>query len=305
MKRYFFFLFLGVVCICKSYAQSTPQDSLDVIERQRIELRDQQARLKAKQDSLVNERLRIEQQQNAKRQQELLKQQEMLKTETQPQQPIIYTYQQGPANVTPAGKAKNIIGLVPIQLFITGVEVFYERVISKRASLQWNVGYHTMENYPDTYSNGTINTNNTSSSDKLGTAFLPYKDRVACSGFRIQMQYKSYIFQEADVLRKLHIGPSLLYKQDEMTFMTNYNNSYSAPYTPIYNQFFAQAITGAVDVGYNIKFLRYFSIDPFIGFSYTVPLTGKGEANKVHVDFVNPYKQGMLLRTGFTIGYMF
>lgn len=303
MRQYFLIVFLGVSCISKSYAQSTSQDSLDIIERQRIELRDQQARLKAKQDSLVNERLRIEQKQNALRQQELLKQQEMLKT--QPQQQVTYTYQQPPAQIVSSRKAKNIIGLVPIQIFVTGVEVFYERAISKRNSLQWNVGYHSMENYPEAYSNGTINTYNTSHSDKLGTAFLPYKDRVACSGVRIQMQYKSYIFEEAGVLRKLHIGPSILYKQDEMTFMTNYSSAASVPYLPIYEQFFAQAITGAVDIGYNIKFLRYFSIDPFVGFSYTVPLTGKAESSKVHVDFVNPYKQGLLLRTGFTIGYIF
>ena len=68
MKVYFLLAFLGAFGICNSYAQSTSQDSLEVIERQRIELRDQQARLKAKQDSLVNERLRIEQQRNSQRQ---------------------------------------------------------------------------------------------------------------------------------------------------------------------------------------------------------------------------------------------
>jgi hypothetical protein len=300
MKVFFLLAFLGVVGIYDLYAQSTTQDSLDVIERQRRELRDQQARLKAKQDSLVIERLRIEQQQNSQRQQELQKQQELLKTQQQPQ--VIY---QQPAAVIPQRYVKNIVGLVPVHMFITGVEVFYERAISKKNSLQWNIGYHNMEKFPDTYSNGTINTNNTSSSAKLGTAFLPDKDKVACSGFRIQMQYKSYIFQEVGVLRKLHIGPSLLYKQDEMTIMTNYNSSTSISYTPIYEQFFAQAITGAVDVGYNIKFLRFFSLDPFVGFSYTVPLTGKVESNKVNVDFINPYKQGLLLRTGVTIGYTF
>ena len=90
-----------------------------------------------------------------------------------------------------------------------------------------------------------------------------------------------------------------------MTIMTNYISNPSSAYTPVYNQFFAQALTGAIDVGFNIHFLRYFSIDPFVGFSYTVPMTGKIESNNVHIDFLNPYKQGLLLRTGFTLGYTF
>jgi len=302
MRVYFFTVFLAASVLYSAQAQTT-QDSLNVIERQRIELRDQQARLKAKQDSLVNERLRLEQHQTSQQQQDLQKQQEQLAPS--PQQPIIYTYQQTPsASTVVKREVKNIVGLSPIHMFITGVEVFYERLISKHSSLQWSFGYHNMENYPDVDANGNVNTYNDNSS-KLGTAFLANKDRVACSGLRVQMQYKSYLFQEAGALRKLHIGPSLLYKQDEMTFMTNYNNSSYPTYPPTYQQYFAQALTGAVDVGYNIHILRYFSIDPFIGFSYTVPLTGKTEVNKVHVDFLNPYKQGLILRTGVTIGYTF
>jgi len=304
MRVFFLLVFLGVVSLKTSLAQTTSQDSLNAIERQRIELRDQQARLKAKQDSLVNERLRIEQQQTLQKKQEVQKQHEQLNP---PQAPVVYTYQQPAKNTIPKRDLKNIVGLVPIHMFITGIEVFYERAISSTSSFQWNVGYHNMERYPDTQDNGTINinSNDNSSSIKPGSAFLPDRNKVACSGFRVQMQYKSYIFQEAGVLKKLHIGPSLLYKQDEMTFMTNYISNPSVSYTPVYEQYFAQAVTGAVDVGFNIHFLRYFSIDPFVGFSYTVPLTGKIESNKVHVDFINPYKQGLLLRTGFTLGYTF
>lgn len=305
MRVFFLLVFFGVLIFNTSKAQTTSQDSLDAIERQRMELRDQQARLKTKQDSLVNERLRIEQQQTLRKQQEVQKQQEQLKPQTQA--PVVYAYQQPVTNITPKREVKNIVGLVPIHMFITGIEVFYERAISRKSSFQWNVGYHNMERYPDTYSNGTVNTSTSenSSSIKIGTAFLPDKNKVACSGFRVQMQYRSYIFQEVGVLKKLHIGPSLLYKQDEMTIMTNYVSYSYTPYTPVYEQYFAQALTGAIDVGFNIHFLRYFSIDPFVGFSYTVPLTGKIESNKVHIDFLNPYKQGLLLRTGFTIGYTF
>lgn len=305
MRVFFLLVFFGVLSFKPTLAQTTSQDSLNAIERQRIELRDQQARLKAKQDSLVNERLRIEQQQTLKKQQEVQKQQEQLYTPSQA--PVIYTYQQPATNTVQKRDVKNIVGLVPIHMFITGIEVFYERAVSNKSSLQLNFGYHNMERYPDTQDNGTvnINSNDNSSSMKLGSAFLPDRNKVACSGFRVQLQYKSYIFQEAGVLKKLHIGPSLLYKQDEMTIMTNYISNPSVSYTPVYEQYFAQALTGAIDVGFNIHFLRYFSIDPFVGFSYSVPLTGKVESNKVHIDFLNPYKQGLLLRTGFTLGYTF
>lgn len=295
MKVCFFISFLAVTFFYSAQAQTT-QDSLNIIERQRIELREQQARLKAKQDSLVNERLRIEQQQT------LQQQQQQQQQNNPPSQPV-YTYYQ-PDQSSSKREVKNIIGLAPLHMFITGVELFYERALSTHSSLQWNVGYHYMDNFPETDGNGNVNTYGNSTT-RLGSAFLPNKDRVACSGVRVQMQYKSYLFQEAGALRKLHIGPSLLYKQDEMTIMTNYNNSSYSSYTPIYEQFFAQALTGAVDVGYNIHFLRYFNVDPFVGFSYTVPLTGKAEVNKVHVDFLNPYKQGLILRTGVTIGYTF
>ncbi|MDF2455295.1 MAG: hypothetical protein K0R51_1288 [Cytophagaceae bacterium] len=301
MRVCFLISFLVAIVFYSAQAQ-TIQDSLSTIERQRIELRDQQARLKAKQDSLVNERVLLERRQATQQQQGLQKQQEQLNA--QPKQQIIYTYQQPSSSTILKREVKNIIGLAPLHIFITGVEVFYERSISKHSSLQWNVGYHNMDYYPETDNNGNVNTYN-SSSDRPAAVFLTNRNKVASSGIRVQMQYKSYLFQEAGALRKLHIGPSLLYKQDELTIMTNYNNSSYSSYTPIYEQFFAQALTGAVDVGYNIHFLRYFSVDPFVGFSYTVPLTGKAEVNKVHVDFLNPYKQGLILRTGVTIGYTF
>ncbi|MDB5274864.1 MAG: hypothetical protein JWO58_3231 [Chitinophagaceae bacterium] len=85
-----------------------------------------------------------------------------------------------------------------------------------------------------------------------------------------------------------------------------HDHNYSSNGSPIqYDRYFAEAVVPGVDIGYQLKLLRYFSVSPFIGFMYTLPISAKDDANQVNIDFLNPYRQNLMFRTGLTIGFTF
>lgn len=159
-----------------------------------------------------------------------------------------------------------------------------------------------MENFPKQNSSGSYT--NSSSSTSLGTAFLG-GDKVANYGVRVQLQLRAYLFEEVDVLEKLYIAPTFLYKHDELVHLNNRYALNNSGGSPEYNQYFAEAVVPGLDIGYQIKVLRYFTVNPFLGFMYTVPITGKADADEVNIDFLNPYRQNMMVRTGLTVGFTF
>ncbi|MBC7486621.1 MAG: hypothetical protein H7282_07700 [Cytophagaceae bacterium] len=279
--------------IIHASAQATAKDSIALIEQERIELELMQRRIREKQDSLVRERVKINEEQKrieaAKRVEATRNNPAPLQSANAPT-PIIISKR----------KVKNVVGFAPVQMLITGFDLFYERVIGEKTSIVLSGGYHGMENFPRQNSSGAGYSN---SSTTLGTAFLG-GDKVANYGVRVQVQLRAYLFEEVEVLEKLYIAPTFLYKHDEMVRLNNryaLNNSVS----PEYNHYFAEAVVPGLDIGYQIKVLRYFTVNPFIGFMYTVPITGKDDANEVNIDFLNPYRQNLMVRTGLTIGFTF
>ncbi|MDB5274863.1 MAG: hypothetical protein JWO58_3230 [Chitinophagaceae bacterium] len=172
--------------IFNSQAQSvTAKNSIDQIENERLELNRLQERIKAKQDSLIRERIKIEEEQK--------------KVEAARRAALVV---QTPAKVEPQPKiepvkirkrlVKNSVGIAPVHMYITGFEAFYERAIGKKISLVLSGGYHGMENFPRPNSSSG---SSSSSTTTLGTAFLE-GDKVAYYGVRLQLQLRAYLFEE-------------------------------------------------------------------------------------------------------------
>lgn len=298
MKALFLVALFCLMSIVSASAQTTAQDSIVLIEQERATLELMQRRIREKQDSLVRERVKINEEQKRI---EAAKKAEALKnnptpTQTQSQSTIVPV-------VIAKRKVKNVAGFAPVQMLITGFDVFYERVIGKKTSIVLSGGYHGMENFPRQNSSGSY-TNSSSSNTTLGTAFLS-GDKVANYGVRVQLQLRAYLFEEVDVLEKLYIAPTFLYKHDELVHLNNRSSINNGSASPEYNQYFAEAVVPGLDIGYQIKVLRYFTVNPFLGFMYTVPITGKADANEVNIDFLNPYRQNMMVRTGLTVGFTF
>jgi hypothetical protein len=289
MKTIFLISVFSLGLVFGIQAQQTAKDSITQIESERLELSRMQDRIRAKQDSLVRERLKIEQE-HKKAEEARRVEQNKQATSVQTTVPIVIKKR----------KIKNIVGLAPAHMFITGIDVFYERAIGKKTSLVISGGYHGMENYPN---NNPSSSNSSSSNANIGNAFLS-GDKVAYYGMRLQLQLRAYLFEEADALEKLYIAPTFLYKQDELVQLHDHTYLTTGS-SPQYDNYFAEAVVPGLDIGYQLRLLRYFSVNPYIGFMYTVPITAKDQANMVNIDFLNPYRQNLMLRTGLTIGFTF
>ena len=201
---------------------------------------------------------------------------------------------------------KRIIALNPFHFLLSGLEMSFETVISKRSSIVFTGAFHNMENYDRLPTASTYSSSSSSSSP--GNLFLTNNSNsVAYTGVRFQAQYRNYIFQDYPVLTGLYLSPYLMYKQDEVTKGTRLSNYTYPTYTNTYqyNQYFAQALGAGIDVGFQMRVLRYFTFNPFVGFGIIVPLSDKESSSEVNIDILNPYKSGMSLRTGVFIGYMF
>ncbi len=295
-KMYIGCVFMLLLATCNVWAQEVSSDSLKAIERQQDELRQEEARLKAKQDSLSRARAKLEAEQR--------RLEEAAKPKVVEAPPVITTTPQSPERV-----GTTIVGINPIHFLISGVELSLEQVITKRSSIVFTAGYHRMERL--TYENNTSNktTSSTSSTGGPGNMFL-INGNEGYSGTRFQIQYRGYLFHDYPVLKGLHLGPYVFYKQDEITESDQVQLPSLPPYynpnhVYQYRQYFAQAMGVGLDIGYQIHFLRYLTMNPFVGFGMIIPLSDKLEASKVHIDVLNPYKEGLSLRTGLVMGFMF
>jgi hypothetical protein len=270
-----------------AFSQVISEDSVQTaIQQQRSNVLLEEARLKAKQDSLTAVKLKLEEAAEAARKSSTVA-------------PVV-----APSRA-PQTIGKVIIGLNPTHFLVRSFEMSLEMVVSKRSSLMFTGAYHSMDDYNRYKSSYSSSSNSSSTGGSPGSMFLT-DQKVAYSGVKFQLLYNSYIFKDYPVLAGLHIGPYVMYKQDEATKanLAPYT-SYPSSSTYLYSQHFAQALGAGIDIGYQMKLLRYFTIHPFVGFGMIVPLSGKDDASEVNIDLLNPYKEGLSLRTGIWIGYIF
>jgi len=291
---------LTVVLSVPSYAQDLRADSLKTVNEETLELNREMARIKAKQDSLSRVRYKIESEQRA----------EQRALQLQQQQDVPATV------VVPVKKyvnnGKNIIGLNTFQFLISGLDVSYERSISKKSSIVLSAAYHSMSDYDKNKVSVTSSPSSSSSSSSKGgpgNLFL-VNGNVAYQGTKIQLQYRGYLFEEFPVMRGLYIGPYVFYKQDLATEVTRVSTPalppyYNVTYTDTYVQYFAQAMGVGLDVGYQFSFLRYLTLNPFVGVGMIIPSTDRETSQHVNIDILNPYKEVMSVRTGIVVGFLF
>lgn len=296
LKIYVGFLLIVLFTAYNVSAQEVSSDSIKAIERQQNELLQEEARLKAKQDSLSRERAKLEAEQRR------------LEEAAKPQ--VVVTPPVTTQSQTPERVGTTIVGINPLHFLVSGIELSLEQVITKKSSIVLTAAYHRMDNVK--YENNTSNTTSSyssASSGGPGNIFL-INGNEAYSGTRVQLQYRGYLFEDFPVLKGLHLGPYVFYKQDEATEsdqvqLPSLPPYYNPNYAYQYRQYFAQAMGVGIDIGYQIHFLRYLTMNPFVGFGMIIPLSEKLEASKVHIDVLNPYKEGLSLRTGLVLGFMF
>ena len=303
MKFYVMLCLLLCALLSTSYGQDLSSDSLKAINDEALELNKEVARLKAKQDSLARERYKIESEQRAEQRALQLQQQQVQQ-------------QNVPSGIAPqreksVNDGRNIIGLSAFQFLISGIDISYERAISEHTSLILSAAYHSMSDY-DENSNSSSSSTYPSSSNSHGgpgNLFL-VNGNVAYQGAKVQLQFRGYLFDELPVLRGLYVGPYVFYKQDMATEEESIASPslppfYNTTYTYTYTQYFAQAMGAGIDVGYQFAFLKYLTLNPFVGVGMIIPLTDSKTAQHVNIDVLNPYKGVVSVRTGFVLGFLF
>jgi hypothetical protein len=255
-------------------ASAQTNDSLNTIEKQQEALRQEQMRLQAKQDSLTKEQNRITAE----------------KAKIQQQQQVSQVV------VTPRVEKekqynRTVIALHPMLAAIGQADFSVEQRISKTSSLYLEFVYHDF----NLRENSTV------------AAFMS-GDWIAYSGYRTELQYRYYVLPEERALYKLYLAPHFYFKQDEVSrgegqHYNNYNGQ-NRQYE-FYHQYQAQALGAGLNIGYQIQFLRHLTFDSNVGASYTMPLTGRTVSDIIHLPLVNPYKEGMILRMNFSLGFAF
>jgi Protein of unknown function (DUF3575) len=168
----------------------------------------------------------------------------------------------------------NSISIMPLSLFGLGLELAYEHHL------------------PNTFTSVRVN-----SGVFLGTDPWFYDAYKKYSGFRVEAQVRFHLMTTEYAKEGFYVGPYLQYKriQLEKPFLD-----------PSRTDMFIRstgAIGGGFLLGYQSRFRSRLLVDAYFGGGLITSGDDLG-ADEGHIDFVNPYKQGITFHGGFGFGFL-
>jgi len=173
---------------------------------------------------------------------------------------------------------KHVLFIKPFALLVSGLDGGLEKLLDDKTSLRISAGYYLTED-----------------------AFAYGSEATDMEGFKGELQLRFYLSESKGFMSGVYLGPYAYYKQIAVT-KTGYSYDGFSSFEED-NRFTASAGNLGFVVGGQFVSTSRLTLDFFLGGGVNVPIDSD-DRDEVHIPIVNPYKKGILMRTGFTIGFV-